>query len=396
LATRKLLAVVPAAALALASFTTPFAQDGLAEGQQTPILRLGPANGTLDEGFTKPSSIRELADGRVLVSDWRERRVVVADFARRAVTQVGRAGSGPDEYGVPGHLWPLPGDSTLMSDMPGRALLFASSRIVATIVLNGAATPGVPETVDGVDMQGSAIRVFWRTFGPTSFPGPRDSLVLTRHRRDGGAIDTIGALHSVGSAAFAGSGRAGGVGRPALPAPSESQRYGAGIDMRDQPVLFPDGWIAIARFSPYRVDWCPPRSACVAGAEIPFDGGPFTDRHKRGYLELMSRSAGFPPTTDISRVIGWPDSVPAFSSPGAYMRAAFAIPDGRLLIERFAEPQQAIVRRYDVVDRRGAVVARVELPPNERVVGFGARSVYTLRTDANDLQHVERRPWPAR
>jgi hypothetical protein len=78
------------------------------------------------------------------------------------------------------------------------------------------------------------------------------------------------------------------------------------------------------------------------------------------------------------------------------MRAAFAIPDGRLLIERFAEPQQAIVRRYDVVDRRGAVVARVELPPNERVVGFGARSVYTLRTDANDLQHVERRPWPAR
>lgn len=41
---------------------------------------LQPANARLDEAFTRILSVRELSDGRVLVTDDRDNRLVVADM----------------------------------------------------------------------------------------------------------------------------------------------------------------------------------------------------------------------------------------------------------------------------------------------------------------------------
>src|SRR4026208_817372 len=59
---------------------------------------LGPATGTLNAEFIGITSARELPDGRVLVSDPRDKRIVVGDFRTGSVRQVGRIGNGPREY----------------------------------------------------------------------------------------------------------------------------------------------------------------------------------------------------------------------------------------------------------------------------------------------------------
>lgn len=78
--------------------------------------RLAPADASLPTDVIFIGSIRELSDGRVLISDPRERRVVVADMATGSVAQVGRAGRGPREYTSASRLRRVAGESTLLVD----------------------------------------------------------------------------------------------------------------------------------------------------------------------------------------------------------------------------------------------------------------------------------------
>jgi hypothetical protein len=49
---------------------------------------------------------------------------------------------------------------------------------------------------------------------------------------------------------------------------------------------------------------------------------------------------------------------------------------------------------FDVFDRRGDLVDRVELPAGSRLVGFDRSWIYTSRTDADDFEHLQRFPLP--
>jgi hypothetical protein len=61
-------------------------------------IQLKPATVRLAEEFTSIDQIRELADGRVLIVDGHENRLVVADLARGTVLPLSHLGSGPGEY----------------------------------------------------------------------------------------------------------------------------------------------------------------------------------------------------------------------------------------------------------------------------------------------------------
>jgi hypothetical protein len=50
--------------------------------------------------------------------------------------------------------------------------------------------------------------------------------------------------------------------------------------------------------------------------------------------------------------------------------------------------------RYDVFNRSGARVGRIQFSADQAILGFGAASVYTVRTDELDLQWVRRHDWP--
>jgi hypothetical protein len=50
--------------------------------------------------------------------------------------------------------------------------------------------------------------------------------------------------------------------------------------------------------------------------------------------------------------------------------------------------------RYDLVDRRGALVGQIQLPGSETIVGFGLQSVFVVLTDNDGIQRLQRHPWP--
>jgi hypothetical protein len=95
---------------------------------------LSEPDAVLSERFSLIKAIRELRDGRVLVTDWIEERIAVADFARDVVRNQGRVGAGPEEFRLPSALYAFRGDSTLLIDVGnGRlAVLDGEGRIART------------------------------------------------------------------------------------------------------------------------------------------------------------------------------------------------------------------------------------------------------------------------
>ena len=49
---------------------------------------------------------------------------------------------------------------------------------------------------------------------------------------------------------------------------------------------------------------------------------------------------------------------------------------------------------YDILDRTGRLSERVQLPPRSRIVGFGSGSIYLVRVDDVDLEHLYRVAMP--
>src|SRR5262245_39354723 len=89
----------------------------VALAQGTPrVVTLDKPDAVLDAEFTQIRGVRELRDGRVLISDRLDRGVVVATFGTNDVKPISRTGRGPTEYQLPTALIPLPGDSTLLFD----------------------------------------------------------------------------------------------------------------------------------------------------------------------------------------------------------------------------------------------------------------------------------------
>jgi hypothetical protein len=157
----------------------------------------------------------------------------------------------------------------------------------------------------------------------------------------------------------------------------------------EQVVLFPDGWVAIARLDPYRVDWISNDGRQIQGPELPHARVHVDDSVKRWVLEERARQTGQP----AARPEGvpdddWPATIPPFLN-----NAILPAPDGALWILRAAtKPNAATI--YDVADRRGRVVHRVTLAPNERVVGFGQGAVYSVVVDDDGIQRLRRHALP--
>lgn len=350
------------------------------------LLQGGPApaplpapNAALPADFTRVTAVRELADGRVLVVDAGERKLLVADFAKGTATPLGREGQGPGEYRSLGSLYPLANDSTLLVDiLGGRWLLLARDSIVQTVggdtpaLRNGARIPA------GADARGAVIATRAMGMGgaapaPTAMPR-MDSTHLLRIARATGRADTVADLAS----------------RPARIASRGTADRVTAVEITSNPlaagdvaVLFADGTIAVARVNPYRVDWIAPDGALTKGAPLPFTRLSVTTREREAVLRREAEQNGRAPRP-VESVADWPEILPPFLA-GAVLPA----PDGRLWIRRTPSAADPATR-YDVIARTGALASRVSLPPNEHVIGFGRNTVYTVQTDPDGLQHLRR------
>lgn len=360
---------------------------GAAHGQAPPRVELRPSDASFDEEFTQVHAVRELSDGRLIVADQREKRLVLLDPRTGSVRAISRVGSGPGEYQWLHMLVALPADTTLIVDGENqRWLILAGERVVQTISADQALPNALGTELTGADTSGHVtathldreIRMRHLREGQAGvWPDRIDSLVLLRAHRRSGRVDTIGSLRSR-SWRMKVSQRPGRVAVLSLN-PLESS---------EQALLFADGWIALARQQPYRVDWRRPDGSVQRGTPVPAATIRVDDREKQYALTRRYGGGTRPPTITADDVPPWPENLPPFLD-----HALFAAPDGRVVVAR---TQGAAVPepRYDVIDRRGVVNGQLVLRPNERLAGFGARAVYIVERDVDDIERIRRHPWP--
>lgn len=341
---------------------------------------LRPSDAHLDAEFTRIVGLRELRDGRVLVADAGDRRLVVADFDKNTIRAISREGRGPEEYLSVSPLYSIAGDSTLMPDPAnGRWLLLHSDRVAGTTAPDDPAVIASRGGFRGTDEQGRAIATTVPgVLGGTQVFGKYDSIGLLQMTLVSGKIDTIARLRMAPFTLLSDVDKSGRTTSLSVRNPP--------LSAGEEPLLFPDGWLAIARLGPYRLDWRTPSGRWIHGGPLPFSNPPVDAREREAYLARRARSSGTRPPTPADD--SWPKTIPPFLS-----RPLLPAPDGTVLILRTPTADHP-GNRYDIVDRLGRLVAWVELPATERLVGIGARGAYVVVTDDDGIQHLQRHPWP--
>jgi len=332
---------------------------------QVQQVRLPPANAVLSETFTALTSVRELADGRVLLSDPREARLVVADFTTQRVVAIGRPGQGPGEYALAAPFHPLAADSSVMADvLASRWLLLDGATIVNTLTAADVEVRAVVWFAYGFDSLGNVLVIADPPGGlaPSGdVQRETDSTFVVLKARSTGLGDTIARL------------------RPSAPRrqddpPSTLRPY-------EHAWLAHDGWVVVARLDPYRVDWRTPDGRWIRGMPLPVPAEPFDARERERYTSRLRE--GQRPGT-----IRWPETIPPFSIASPLTTTT----DGRVLIRRMASARHPDPR-YDVVNHRGEIEKQIVLASNERILGFGRGSVYIVARDSLDLETLRRHPW---
>lgn len=371
--------------LGAALATTVVACIAAAPTLSAQVVRLDRPDAVLSEPFSLVRGVRELSDGRLLIADWIENRVVVADLARGTVREVLREGRGPQEVRLPSGLVRLRGDSTLVLDEGNNRLIVLApdGRAVRTLAAEvpgrggvrgidaaGAFFHAVPSWSEGPNaLPDDSVRIV--RWDPSSPEEPRTIAVAqgTRYRKDR-------------SPAM----------QPRMPM--------VGFASQDAWVVAPTGVLMIVRASPYRVEVRANGRAPVVGptytastrivsaddkrrfiAEFAF-GSPVSGRGADGG---MGRGPS-PDAAEILRMVGtaeWAERFPPFDA--ARVLAAM---DGRLWVGAPVRPGES--SRYDLFDGQGRRTLQVEFPSGRRVAHVGARAVYVVAEDADGVQTIER------
>lgn len=330
---------------------------------QTSSQALAAPNGRLNVEFSDLTAIRELADGRVLLFDRKEERLVVADFATGSVRDVARKGQGPAEFEFIATLLPLAGDTTIAADLSRRWLILVGDSVVRKLLPEHPALQRLGLGALGADRSGGVLS---RVFGAR-----QDSASVILVDRTSGSTDTIGRL--------ANEQRRGLLTPDTTPAGPGMRVGRIPLSASESSLLLTDGWTAIVRLDPYRVDWRAPNGSWVLGRPLPVHRTRMNAAEKAAYL---TRHPGLRSATD------WPDELPPFQNPVILLGS----PDGLLLVQRLptlSEPGT----RYDIIDRAGNRRAQLVLSSNEHILGFGARSVYVIETDHDGIQRLRRHAW---
>ena len=188
-------------------------------------------------------ALSERPDGRVVFVDRGDELLAVADFGRKTVTRIGRAGGGPEEYRFPGRLAPMAGDSLVMADDGNNRLVVLGPDLKIHRVATGR-TPGLPFELSprAVDQTGR----FYSVIPDWMLETESDSLPVVRFVPGAGSVETIARLKA----------------SPRPPPPPRRDRptfpvyaFAPG----DSWAVTPAGRVAIVRAADYRVEWKPIR-----------------------------------------------------------------------------------------------------------------------------------------
>lgn len=313
--------------------------------------------------FTIVAGLREVGSGRILISDRRELRVVLADFGSGSAVPVGREGIGPGEYAIPGRLLALAGDSTLLVDEGARrfAVIDPDGRVHTT--LNP--PPGV--MVSRLGGIGTAGDLYFEGIPGAVASAAPDSAPILRWRRGGTQVDTVAKVRVPPLVSVTlGDPSAGSVSRMAFPQPF-APGDGWGVS--------PEGTLLILRSEPFQFETRDPNGTPLGvGPTLHRPSVPVTQQDKEAFA--LGRSA--------AESIPWPATKPPFGY--GTLRIA---PGGDAWIELFVAADDP-APLYGVLRPDGGLARLIRLPEGRRLVGLGQSSAYAAHKDADDLEWVER------
>lgn len=344
------------------------------------------------------SAARHLPNGSVLVNDPTKRQLVLFDSTLRKHKVIADTSTNsPNSYGLRpsvGGLIPYVGDSSLFIDSESGAFLVIDphgefKRVMAPtrasdLTYISSATFGTA----GFDSKGRLIyRAVRRTpqqmmgfgmpiAGQTTFIQQADSAPIMRMDLDRRSVDTIAFMKSA-------------IARQAITGNSSSMRVVSVVNpvpAADDWTLTPDGVIAIVRAQDYHIDWLGPDGKMTSTPKMPFDWKRISPEEKQQIIDSVRKA-------EADRVAKLPPPGPAV--PGVFLPtpAPFMTVDAKELPDFYPPVRQGQVRadrdghiwilpstaagaavsglRYDVVNREGVIVERVQLPKGRTLVGFG-------------------------
>ena len=373
--------------IAVALLTLATAGPGVAQDGQVPRVTLSGPEASFAEPFSSIAGLRELADGRVLISDRLEVALRIVDLTKGSLEEIGHEGSGPGEYRMPDDLFPLPGDSTLLVDF-GNMRLTAIAADGTLGASQGMMHPdGFLLFPRGADAEG---RLYFDLSNVMSMqPGESlpDSFAVVAFDRGTGAIDTIAQLPRPETAQVkSGGGGFAFSGPGILPFQAVNEWSVA-----------PDGRVALAWGEEYRLLWRSHDGAAVMGPTVGYEPVKVTQADKEAWADRMSGGSVMAlstgggggrsrtismPRFDIDE-LDWPEVKPPFGR-----NAVSVTPEGEAWVQRYVKSGDP--EAYDVFDVMARRVRQVVLPEGRTLVGFGRGVLYAAFVDDDDLQWLER------
>jgi hypothetical protein len=416
-----------------------------------PVRQLGPVTAVGKESLGAVTTVRALPDGRVLVNDIVGRRVLMFDSTLSTTTVVADTTSvTASAYGTrPGGLIAYRGDSSLFIDPASLSMLLIDPNGKIGRVMSAPRAQDVgfliggPFGNPGFDAQG---RLVYRAPPRFQFAGPApsgnrppqppqipDSAALVRFDLATRKLDTVTWFKTPK------------VNFSVVTAPDGGVRVTSVVNplpQGDDWAMLSDGSIAIVRGRDYHVDWVGAQGI-TSSPKIPYEWERMSDEQKVAFIDsakvAMEKArasgqfntqfasvasgtgvgirttvdggpGGGPPrdsaarpgaprdgsprqttTTDAPQLPtltlvapnDLPDYKPAFT-PGSTRADA----DGNLWIRTSHNVDGRPV--YDVVNRKGELVDRVQLPLNRQLAGFGPNGVVYLGVRDGRTAHLER------
>jgi hypothetical protein len=385
---------------------------------QAPVVRpLGQTIAISSEALASIAGLRELPNGAVLVNDMAKRRVVLLDAALKSSTTIADSTSNTgNAYGSrPGGLIPYRGDSTLFVDGASlsmfvidgtgkiaRTMAVPRSRDVGSLIGPAAATVGFDAGGRLVYRAGVAIRAGAPVVGDKgamTAPGVPDSAMIVRVDLATRKMDTL-AYFKIPKRSMT-----------MTPLPNGGMSMKSELNplpITDEWAILSSGIVVIVRGQDYHVDVVGTNGEMTHAAKIPFDWQRLTDEDKAAVIDSAKaamqkapvsgegiitgtmivtggRGGGpgdIPPmTADFVSPSELPDYRPAFSQNALRPDA-----DGNLWIRINPTKPTNGGPMYDVVNSRGVLIDRVQVPASRTIVGFGkGGTVYTAVREGSGL-----------
>lgn len=413
----------------LAALAVSSATGGAQQAARPPIRPLGAVAAKSAESFGAIAGLRHLPDGRLLVNDLRGRRVVMLDasLAPIAVVADTTSATGNAYASRFGGLLPYRGDSSLFVDPQSLSMLVIDpagkvgrvmsiprtqdAMALAGGMLGGAAFDGQSSIV----YRGGGGMQIRRTMGPGGAHGP----MTQPQQPDTAAVVRIDlATRKLDTVTF--------VKIPKFNVQMTQDDKGQMTITReinplptvDEWAMLPDGSIAIVRGRDYHIDWVRRDGTRESSPKIAFDWQRMTDDAKVAFIDSVkaararllaadsaagaARAEGSPrvdgggaaavaagtATITSMRVGGPGGTVTTSSGPGNvefvgpdelpdyrppfFAGAVRADTEGNIWIRTTAAPTEQGASVYDVVNGRGELVDRVQVPAGRTIAGFGS------------------------